>query len=282
MKLNEWHYMSKPAASTTTSSGSYKKRFEKLIKYHIDHASSELERIIRKDIKDYSFHLGEHYNDGHEEFDRDIVVSYDKTSGTFFLRIFVDGKEVQSILRNDYESFVEAAEAYMFLPDAGTQDYDDLLTEWVLKNNSNNSSSQASSNSSTSSKTNKEKFEELVQYIIDHGSRNKGLKGELVKIDEDGFTYKEPRSNGQGQYELKLVVNYGKRNPTVHPWQFSIYINGRHSSTDTGEAGEGWKEFIEALRKYFIVPQVGTPEYKSICESASFADDFKLYETLWD
>jgi hypothetical protein len=128
MRLLEWQYMSKPAASTASSSG-YKKRFEKLIKYHIDHASSELERVIRKDIRNDSFLLGEHYNDGKNEFDRDIIVSVE-ADGTFYLNIFVDGKEVY---RNEYESYEELLElltgSYMYLPDEGTQDYDELLTE---------------------------------------------------------------------------------------------------------------------------------------------------------
>jgi hypothetical protein len=128
MRLLEWQYMSKPAASTASSSG-YKKRFEKLIKYHIDHASSELERVIRKDIRNDSFLLGEHYNDGKNEFDRDIIVSVE-ADGTFYLNIFVDGKEVYG---NDYKSYEEVLEiltgSYMYLPDEGTQDYDELLTE---------------------------------------------------------------------------------------------------------------------------------------------------------
>lgn len=119
---------SKPSAASSSIT-SYKKRFEKLIKYHIDHASSELESITKKDIRDDYFHLGEHYNDGKSEFDRDIVASYDKASGTFFFRIFVDGKEKESILRKGYKDFVKAIEAYMFLPDSGTQEYDGLLTE---------------------------------------------------------------------------------------------------------------------------------------------------------
>ena len=125
--LTEWVEMK----NNNNSSGSYKKRFEKLIKYHIDHASSELERIIRKDIRDNYFHLTEHYNNGNEEFDRDIVVSYDIDSDTFFFRIFVDRKEVHSKLCNSYDDFVAVASGYMFLPDEGTQEYDDLLVESI-------------------------------------------------------------------------------------------------------------------------------------------------------
>jgi hypothetical protein len=125
MELREWRYMNPPA----TSPSGYKKRFEKLIKYHIDHASSELESITKKDIKDNGFRLSEHYDNGHHEFDRDIIASYDKASDTFMLRIFIDGKEVDNILRKGYEDFVDAAEDYMFLPDYNTPEYDDLLTE---------------------------------------------------------------------------------------------------------------------------------------------------------
>ena len=126
--LTEWVVMNNKTSST--SSTSYKKRFEKLIKYHIDHASSELESITHKDIKDDSFHLSEHYNTGSDEFDRDIAVSVDKATNIFYLNIFVNGKQVY---HNDYEGYEKVLEiltdTYMFLPDSGTQEYDDLLTE---------------------------------------------------------------------------------------------------------------------------------------------------------
>jgi hypothetical protein len=119
-----------PPSSNTTSATGYKKRFEKLIKYHIDHASSELESITTKDISNWHFRLGEHYNTGSSEFDREIAVSVDKATDTFYLNIFVDGKQVY---HNDYKSYEEVLEiltdTYMFLPDEGTSDYDDLLTE---------------------------------------------------------------------------------------------------------------------------------------------------------
>ena len=130
MELREFKYMTPPVQQKQASKTSgYKKRFEKLIKYHVDHASSELERVIRKDIRNDSFLLGEHYNDGKNEFDRDIIVSVE-ADGTFYLNIFVDGKDVY---RNEYESYEELLElltgSYMYLPDEGTQDYDELLTE---------------------------------------------------------------------------------------------------------------------------------------------------------
>lgn len=113
----------------SSTAGGYKKRFEKLIKYHIDHASSELESVTRKDISDRYFRLSEHYNDGSKEFDRSIIVAVNMSTEEFEIHIFIDHEEVQNIQRKGYEDFVAAIEPYMFLPDEGTPDYDDLLTE---------------------------------------------------------------------------------------------------------------------------------------------------------
>lgn len=140
MELREWQYINKPSGSTTNSTSSgYKKRFEKLIKYHIDHASSELERVNNKVINEYDFHLSEHYNTGSDEFNRTIIVSVDKYTDEFFLSIFVDGKEVYHNVYKSYEEVLEILTgSYMFLPDSGTQEYDELisesLNEWQFMN----------------------------------------------------------------------------------------------------------------------------------------------------
>ncbi len=282
MELREWQYMNKPAATSaaSTSSTGYKKRFEKLIKYHIDHASSELESITKKDIRDNYFHFTEHYNNGHHEFDRDIVVSYDKSSDTFMLHIFVDGKEVDNILRKGYEAFVDAAEAYMFLPDEGTPDYDDLLTESLNEWKYMNPPKASQPAAAASPKTNKEKFKALLQYIVDH-KPGSVIKADIGRVDENGFTYREllqPVGSSQ-KYELATIVNYGY-GQNNSSWQVSVYKSGKNIDVLTGE---GWETLLEALADYFNVPSYGSPEHKSLCESASsIVEDFKLYENLWN
>lgn len=268
MNLNEWNLMNKPASK---SSGSYKKRFEKLIKYHIDHASSELESITKKDIRDTYFRLSEHYNSGHTEFDRDIVVTYDKDSNTFMLRVFVDSKEVYSTLCYSYEEFVEAAEGYMFLPDSGTQEYDDLLTEWVeMKNNSNTSSQPASS------KTNKEKFTELVSYMQKHKDSSV-IFTSVNGPNDTGFEYEEQRAFTNGsEYNLSLEVECKSGN------LFFIHLDMDENRLATKSA-VGWEDLLLKIKTYFHVPKTGSPEYKSLTESfSSIAEDFKAYENLWD
>lgn len=124
--LTEWVVM-----NNKTSSAGYKKRFEKLIKYHIDHASSELESITRKDIFNYSFRFSEHYSHAArpDGYDRDIIVSVDHATDTFYLNVFIDHKEVESNNRIGWENFLKLLDNFMWLPSKGTPDYDDLLTE---------------------------------------------------------------------------------------------------------------------------------------------------------
>lgn len=127
MRLREWRYMNAASGNIASATG-YKKRFEKLIKYHIDHASSELERIIRKDIKEDSFHLTEHYNTNKGEFDRDIIVSIDKT-GSWGFSVFLDGKETDQRTGKSWEDLVRELSFYLNTPNAETPEYDDILTE---------------------------------------------------------------------------------------------------------------------------------------------------------
>lgn len=258
MELREWQYMNKPAGSTTNNSSSsgYKKRFEKLIKYHIDHASSELESITRKDIKDDGFRLTEHYNNGHHEFDRDIVVSYDKASDTFMLRIFIDGKEVDNILRKGYEDFVDAAEDYMFLPDAGTQEYDDLLieslNEWQLMNPPQPASKPQSQ---------EDRFKSLLAQI-DADGLSTYIVNDLTEDTLDiSLTTKK-----KADIDIKIIYN-----STSNDYSFQV------GSTKPLLGCDYEKDILEL----FLI--AGAIKNTNLCESTdSIADDFKLYENLWN
>jgi hypothetical protein len=282
MELREWQYINKLAgnAVSNSSSSGYKKRFEKLIKYHIDHASSELESITKKDIKEDSFHLSEHYNTGSIEFDRDIIVSYNTNNNTFVFSIRVDNLLLEKKTVDSYEKLIERLEPYMFLPDSGTQEYDDLLVEWVVMNNSTANNSQPAS--VASSKTNKEKFKELTDYMIANAnfvSNKKVSKAGAFGIGDYGFIYKESvNMNGQ-DFILTLVVNYGnKHNSSSTAWKCELYMDTQFIKE---VQGNGMEELLQELKGNFKIPTTGSPEYKSLTESFSIADDFKLYESLW-
>jgi len=270
--LTEWVAMN----NKTPSTGGYKKRFEKLIKYHIDHASSELESITYKDIKEYSFHLSEHYNTGNDEFDRTIIVSVNKYTDEFYLSIFVDGKVVY---QNDYEGYEKVLEiltdTYMFLPNEGTSDYDDLLTESLNEWQLMNPPKASQSASATSSKTNKEKFAELVAYMQKHKDSSV-IFTSVNGPNDTGFEYEEQRAFTNGdEYNLSLEVEckFGDL--------FFIHLDmdGQRIAT---KSAVGWEDLLLKIKTHFHVPKTGSPEHKSLTESFSIADDFKLYENLWD
>jgi hypothetical protein len=290
MELREWQYINKPAAnSNTTSAAGYKKRFEKLIKYHIDHASSELESITKKDIKDYSFRLGEHYNDGHDEFDRDIVVSYDKDSDTFMLRIFVDGKEVDNILRKGYENFVKAIEPYMFLPDGGTPEYDDLLTEslneWQLMSPPASSSTPSSTGSFESYKN---RFNKLFDYATRHrhSSVDQTAIEELSEDEHTSMFHFTHHVLGGAQgfdYDLEIILAINKPQGN---WYLLVYeFDGKTHDKIADLQGSDYETLLKTLSNYIEVPAVSSAEYKNLLQesiNSSIADDFKLYENLWE
>ena len=269
MELREWKYMSKPAASAASSSG-YKKRFEKLIKYHIDHASSELERVVRKDIKEDSFHLGEHYNTGSQEFDRDIIVSVDKATGTFYLSIFVDGKEVYG---NDYKSYEEVLEiltgSYMYLPDEDTQDYNELLTEALTEE----------------LKTIPEKLYHATYKPFLKSIQQKGLgntkrklwsdsKLGVVYLADDPWvaeSYAETSEWPEDQEDPDAYYD----NITILEVNTSVLDSSRlkvdsNVLVDEGEENATWEY-------HGVIPWEACKIFDS-----SMSEDFKLYENLWD
>ena len=277
MDLREWQYMNKPAgsAANNSSSSGYKKRFEKLIKYHIDHASSELESITRKAIFNYSFHLGEHYNTGSSEFDRYIIVSVNKYTDEFYLSIFVDNKKVYSTQVKGYDNCVAILEAYMFLPNKGTQDYDDLLTESLTEWQLMNPPKASQPASTASSKTNKEKFTELVAYMQKHKDSSVIFTSVNGPTDT-GFEYEEQKAFANGdEYNLSLEVECKSGN------LFFIHLDmdGKRIAT---KSAVGWEDLLLKIKTHFYVPKMGSPEYKSLTESLSIAEDFKTYENLWD
>ena len=127
-----------------------------------------------------------------------------------------------------------------------------------------------------SSKTNKEKFKELTDYMIKNKS-SETAKAVVVRLDDGGFTYKEYRKSPSGQdFTLTLLVGYSRFSPQ---WKYELYLD---TDLEEERSGNGFNYLIFELYKHFSVPKVGSPEHDSICESASFADDFKTYENLWD
>lgn len=153
----------------------------------------------------------------------------------------------------------------MFLPDSGTQEYDDLLVEWVAMKNSNTSSQPAPS------KTNKEKFTELVDYMQKH--KDKFTTATYVNgLNDTGFEYEEHHeSDSQLPYNLSIEVSLGKHD------LFTIHVD-KDGKRIYNIMAKGWEDLLRYLRIYFHAPNMGSPEYKSLTES--FSSELKEWKYM--
>lgn len=281
MKLNEWKDSTGQKVSASNSgiaikfAGSFKNRFSKLIKYHEQHLPVGCDHTKVNKLSDDTLEFTDYYDDS------DFTIIEHKIyigSATEAWRLQVDTRPgtKDDLSGMGWPELLRNLRVYITVPVTTTPDYKNLLTEWLdsqgKKVGLNNSSAPVSNK--TSSKSNKEKFTHLLYYIM----RNRGSRvvdSKVVKLDDQGFTYREQRTNPAKKYDLTIVVNFNNTS-----WQISFYQNGIF----TGNlSGEGWEEFLETLRDYYNVPAAGTKEYKDLCEAiSSIAEDFKTYENLWD
>lgn len=259
MELREWQYMNKPAANTS----SYKKRFTKLINYHISHASSELERIVRKAIKDDSFFLGEHYNNGSDEFDRDIIVNIDKNNDWSF-SVFLDGKETAHETGSSWEDLIRALSFYFETPDVGTEDYDDLLTEslneWRLMNPPK--ASQSASSSPKNYPSQEDRYKRLLAQI----DSDKTCSYTVNLLDDRILAI--TINSAKGDLGFKIIFK-----PYVPC--YLLQLTAKESVKEI--SCENFENVLD------ILLDAGLINNTDLCESISaITEDFKIYENLWE
>ena len=225
-----------------------------------------------------------------DEFDRAIIVSVNKYTDEFFLSIFVDGKVVY---RNEYEGYEKILEiltdTYMFLPDEGTQEYDDLLTEslneWQLMNPPASSSAPSSTGSFESYK---ERFKKLFNYATKHRHFSVDQTA-IEELSENAhtsmfhFTH-HVLGGAQGfDYDLEIILAINKPQGN---WYLLVYeFDGKTHDKIADLRGPDYETLLKTLSDYIEVPAVGSAEYKDLLQESintSIADDFKLYENLWE
>lgn len=282
MELREWQYMNPPQVAGTSgqvtsgSSSGYKKRFLKLLTYHVTHRNKMVVSYKVKTLTDDSFLYIEEFKNPAtgEEWEVEYSVYIGGLTEAWRLIVRKNGRYPDDLRGTGWVNLLRELRPYMSIPTTGTPEYKELLTEsfsselkeWKYINPPK----------PASSKTNKEKFTELIDYMMKRKS-SLVTKTEAVRIDDGGFTYKEYYKSSISQdYTLTLLVGHSRFNSS---WKYELYMD---TNLIKEVQGSGWEELLEELEKYFHVPKAGSPEYKKLCESTSIADDFKLYENLWD
>lgn len=156
---------------------------------------------------------------------------------------------------DDYEDVLDALIEEGIISDT---DLCESLEEWV-----DTKGNKVSLNKS-SSKTNKEKFEELIQYMDKH------LAPYSTKVEascSDAHFHYSIRCTPPGIkfYTVSLQIHHSRFDSS---WNFRTYKSGEQIDD---ASGKGWEELLMKVRSsrfgdYVDIPKPGSKEYDSLCE----------------
>ena len=265
MKLNEWkdskgNKVTTSPASTATSSGSFKKRFEKLLDYASTHKGPAVHKTTIKSLSDDGFFYTEEKRGGYSFYDVDINVYIGTLTEAWRLRVYIDNRLDVDLSGQGWTSLLKELRQYITVPVVSTPEYKDLLTEWLDSTGKKVNLNTSSAPAKASSKTNKEKFTSLLYYMKKNKSSDV-YKVEVTRLDDGGFTYKEYRKKSTGyEYTLTISVGYSRFNSQ---WKYELYMD---QSLIEEKSGSGFNELVNNLYAYFNTPKPGTKEYQSLCE----------------
>jgi hypothetical protein len=309
MRLREWKDSNGkkvdtgiPAVSTPTTvntSSGFKSRFKKLLDYQIKHRSKSVDSYEIKKLTDDEFHYVEHCSTGYIKYDKEVIVYIGQQTEAWRMRAYLDGELKDDRLGLGYEELIEALNFYLNLPTVGTPDYNNLLQEWIdakgKKVSTASSPATTSSSQPVSNTTYKDKLQKLLDYHISqipNCTDGKVIDYNIDSIfdteDKAGFSYIE-RWVADGETKINNIMISARYYKLDKDWVLAVYKDNTRIVHETGKPGAGFNDFIDVLSSQLDLPAKSTQEYKDLLESmtayktdTSFADDFKLYENLWD
>jgi hypothetical protein len=277
--LYEWTYANGSTTKANNSSSNnssspandkiYKNRFTKLLDYAKAHSKAERKEI--KQLNNNGFHYSEHHNDRGFEWDTDILVATSRFTYDWAFQYWVDGKYDSGEQGKGYEDFIRALGFYINTPNYGTPEYDNLLKEsvgkdlleWQLKPNNSTTTNQPAG-------TYKAKFTKLVNWLnkFYHGSR-------LHKLDDTGIDIEL----WFGRNDLRLTIDF---DPKTEQWK-AVFDRLNPLPTILGDkSGKGYSALLDMLVDSAAIMDYAKPLCESYTDESSTADEFKIYENLWD
>lgn len=123
----------------------------------------------------------------------------------------------------------------------------------------------------------KEKFEKLLDYHMNHLGPT-AVDPEIKLLHDNEFQYKEHHATGaiEKDYDREVAAYINK----AGDWAISVYKYGIQVKADYGK---GYEDLLKGLSKVLNLPAENSADYQELLESInSYADDFKLYENLWE
>ena len=139
MRLREWKYINNPtatSAASTSSNTGFKKRFEKLIKYHSDNLPVDVDYLMVGLLTKDRLEFAEHYDDGQVVV---YKISINPTSEDWQVKIFVSERLDEDLSGTGWPELLKTLRPYIVVPETKELEYKNLLTEWVAMNNKTSS-----------------------------------------------------------------------------------------------------------------------------------------------
>jgi hypothetical protein len=274
MRLQEWKDSSGKKVSTAStaasaSSGSFKKRLNKLINYYGQHHPAEVDFITVNLLTGDTLDFTEYYDDR-------STVRYNIYIGpateAWRLKITAQGKLKDDLLGIGWPELLKTLRAYITVPVVSTPDYKDLLVEYLDKNgkkiNLNNSSTSSQpASSSTPNNWQKYRYNRLLAQIDADGIATYTVNAINDTILD--ITTNTKSSSGLMTYRLRLTITY-------YP-DDDYYI----LKWDTKEHRcEDFEDALKILIKNAVIANT------DLCESCSLAEELeripkKLYHATY-
>ena len=263
----------KPAVSTTNaSSGSFKKRFEKLLNYQMAHRSWTAYDSEIKKLSDEEFHYLERCDDSTKKYTKEVKVKINPATEAWSLQVYLDAKKYQDLSSDGWVKLIRTLNTYFNLPTVGTPDYNNLLTE---------SCSIAEDLERIPEKLYHATYKQFLKSI-----QQKGLGSTRRKMWSDSKTgvvyladnpwvaesyaetaeWPEEREDPDAYYEniIILEIDTSKLDHSKIKVDPNVLL-------DEGEENATWEY-------HGIIPW----DVIKIFNSSSIAEDFRAYESLWD
>lgn len=277
MKLKEFKYakgnpVSKTPTQTvsnignasTRSSTEYKERFKKLFSYAYRHRYSEITTMDIIKLTADEVHFIEYY-DTSNTVEYQIYVR--ATTEAWNLKIYTTDdmagrKKVVDLSGMEWVNLLKELRNYIAVPVTGTPEYKSLLTEWVAMKN----------NSSTSPVSFKNRLKKLYDYLVKHVDKRFVERVELETLTDDTLRYIIYSTDLMSKVETRFIIRI---NPSTEAW--NVRITG--TTANANITGTGWEELLKNRNV-----EKSSSEYSNLLTESmsSIADDFKVYENLWD
>jgi hypothetical protein len=250
-----------PPTKSNASGGGYKEKFEKLLDYHKNHKAYFIVRSEIKYIRDDGFHYMDRVKHAGEEFDHDVLVRIQINKLTkqpdWWISVFKDGNHVldKSHYGTGYESLVNSLRDSLVIPPRGSSDYENLLeSAWQLSEDLSNYDVKKEGSS-------------LAAYIdgklIARGQNYSELAADVREWEQD-----EGAKLSKSRFSVTWIVDANNR-------------VGYIEDLDNSVVAENEQEAIKYIKnKVPMARNIKATKLEAV--DTTFADDFLLYENLWN